>query len=381
LINKEDVLLGVLELQCSGYEDDRLFDSVGSIALMGLERVRLRELAVFGYGALNIEDFILPDERAVAEIPASFRLSESGMDLSFDAARYDGIGAFKIVFAMFKEFDLMIDYRFNNQLLFNFLNEVRQAYNRLPDYNWRHAVDVLQFIASAVKRARLQNLLAKFDLFALFVAALCHDIGHEGFSTSSEIPLSVLFNQQSVLEARHCSITLSILSKPECDVFCGLEVPDRKLMWNQVIQLILATDMAKHFKFIADMGKLIQSGDLRPDDNSLHRLLLMQNLLKCGDFGSLARPMDIAEKSRFFVAEEFFRQGEVDKMTGLRYEGGTKDREHIDREGSFVGFCTTVALPLFDVVAKAVPTLELFVTQIKSNIGLWRAKLAQKPAE
>jgi hypothetical protein len=91
--------------------------------------------------------------------------------------------------------------------------------------------------------------------------------------------------------------------------------------------------------------------------------------------------MDIAEKSRFFVAEEFFRQGDLDNMTGLRYEGGTKDREHIDREGSFIGFCTTVALPLFDVVAKAVPTLDLFVTQTKSNITLWKATLAPKPAE
>jgi hypothetical protein len=37
-----------------------------------------------------------------------------------------------------------------------------------------------------------------------------------------------------------------------------------------------------------------------------------------------------------------------------------KNREHIDREGSFIGFCTAVALPFFDVVAKAVLPLDLF---------------------
>jgi hypothetical protein len=59
--------------------------------------------------------------------------------------------------------------------------------------------------------------------------------------------------------SRICSIAIGLLASPECDIRSGLEVPDRNPMWNQVIQRILATDMAKHFRHVCDVNRLSQT--------------------------------------------------------------------------------------------------------------------------
>jgi hypothetical protein len=88
--------------------------------------------------------------------------------------------------------------------------------------------------------------------------------------------MTYLFREQSVIEARHCSLTIDLLSRPDCDILRGLEAPDRKLMWNQGIRLIFSTDMAKYCKHVIDMDQLDYAKELHIDDNALHPLLIME---------------------------------------------------------------------------------------------------------
>jgi hypothetical protein len=49
------------------------------------------------------------------------------------------------------------------------------------------------------------------------------------------------------------------------------------------------------------------------------------------------------------------------------------DREHLDKPKSQIGFYTSVCLPLFEAVAKVMPSLEGSVKQLLANIKKWQA--------
>ncbi|KAF8579226.1 HD-domain/PDEase-like protein [Ramaria rubella] len=63
----------------------------------------------------------------------------------------------------------------------------------------------------------LQRTLRNQDLFALFVAAIGHDIGHPGLSNAfmknAKTPLAELFDDASVLEKMHCTLLLQVMRK------------------------------------------------------------------------------------------------------------------------------------------------------------------------
>jgi hypothetical protein len=90
----------------------------------------------------------------------------------------------------------------------------------------------------------------------------------------------------------------------ECGILREIEVPDRTLMWHLFIQLILATDMAKHFRHVGDMNRFIQG--------------LM--LPKTADHARLARPFDTVERAYLWIGDEFDAQTEIENMVGIVYK-------------------------------------------------------------
>jgi hypothetical protein len=112
------------------------------------------------------------------------------------------------------------------------------------------------------------------------------------------------------------------------------------------------------FCLLDDGAAASESGErLRKPRNSILGLLRTFLCAQCGDLGWTSPKNPDCSSPRSLQTEK------------PRYERGTKDREE-----SFVRCCTTVARPLLDVV-------NMFVTQAKSNIVLWNANLAPKPAE
>jgi hypothetical protein len=64
----------------------------------------------------------------------------------------------------------------------------------------------------------LKNSLTLLDVFALFVAALCHDMDHNGTNNTYHINtwsrLSLRYNDISVLEQHHASLTFKVGTVP-----------------------------------------------------------------------------------------------------------------------------------------------------------------------
>ena len=70
---------------------------------------------------------------------------------------------------------------------------------------------------------RLEKWLIDFDILALLVAALSHDLDHPGvdndFLIASKHELAERYNELSVLENYHSSILMRILSKSQFNIF------------------------------------------------------------------------------------------------------------------------------------------------------------------
>jgi hypothetical protein len=129
--------------------------------------------------------------------------------------------------------------------------------------------------------------------------------------------------------------------------------------------------MAKHFDLLNNFSYVLEHGQPTMQ-NPGYRLGLIEMFMKCGDVSNVARPFELADKWSDGVCEEFFKQGDLEAAEGMDYTSSLKDREHLDRQKSQIGFYEFICLPLFEAMAKALPVLDGNVTQVRSNLERWK---------
>lgn len=176
--------------------------------------------------------------------------------------------------------------------------------------------------------------LTPLELRCLVLAAVCHDLDHPGlgniYQINAETPLALLYNDQSPLESHHseqafslllgseprhnslasagaaawstlthasaaasassstapapvvavgCSVSYSTSNRapiaaicpPDRNLLAGLSHDQFRVARNIVVQLILATDLANHYKILRKFEKASRAFDWK---NSEHRLLV-----------------------------------------------------------------------------------------------------------
>jgi len=376
-------VLGVFSLlfhQKVKSEDVKLLESFSVFASIALERNQLKDIASLGQKEMELKQWITKDERFQhTTIPAKLRLAPKELSgvwsLNFDSMKWDGIEGFQVVFAIFTRFGIKDTYQISNERLFRFLLELRESYKSVPYHNWRHAIDVTQYLTYLLITGRLDEKFSRFEIFCLIISSLCHDANHDGFSNTynekAETPLGILFKNQSVMEMHHCEVTIDIVSNDQCNLFAFFEPQYQKNLWSMVIQLILSTDMSKHFDYLKEFNGIVDSNTFS-FDNPNHRLLFMQLLLKASDISNVARPFELANRWCDALCEEFFHQGDLEQTKGMQYTSPLNDREHLDKPKSQIGFYTYVCLPLFEAISKVAPILIPCVEQIHSNLEIWK---------
>lgn len=392
LMNSEQMILGVMQLSCNWKvttEDLKLLDCFAVFAAVSLERTQLKELATRGKAEIDLDAWILPQEREISDKPPiKFILPKATLKqfwtVNFDAPAWDGIGHIRVIFSIFYKFKLLQEFKVTNEKFFRFLTEIRDTYKKVPYHNWRHAVDVTQFTTYELLISRFDQHLTKFELFGLLVSAVCHDANHDGFTNvynvKAETPLGILFKNQSVMETHHCQVAINVISKEETNLLEVFTPEEYKKMWTLIISLILSTDMARHFDIINKFNELKDTESFTMSNNE-HRILLMQIILKCADISNVARPFELADKWCDVLCEEFFRQGDLERANGMEFTSPNNDREHLDKPKSQIGFYTFVCLPLFQTAARGIPALQCNVDQVSSNLNRWKAAQEEASGE
>ncbi|XP_072321927.1 cGMP-inhibited 3',5'-cyclic phosphodiesterase 3B [Eucyclogobius newberryi] len=162
------------------------------------------------------------------------------------------------------------------------------------------------------------------ELMALFVAAAMHDYDHPGrtnaFLVATNAPQAVLYNDRSVLENHHAAAAWSLyLSRPEFNFLANLDHVEFKRFRFLVIEAILATDLKKHFDFLAEFNSKVNDVNSPGIDwtNENDRLLVCQVCIKLADINGPAKVRDLHLKWTEGIVNEFYEQGDEEGQLGL----------------------------------------------------------------
>uniref|UniRef100_A0A668A4G6 Phosphodiesterase n=1 Tax=Myripristis murdjan TaxID=586833 RepID=A0A668A4G6_9TELE len=162
------------------------------------------------------------------------------------------------------------------------------------------------------------------ELMALYVAAAMHDYDHPGrtnaFLVATNAPQAVLYNDRSVLENHHAASAWSLyLSRPEFNFLVNLDHVEFKRFRFLVIEAILATDLKKHFDFLAEFNAKVNDVNSPGIDwtNENDRLLVCQVCIKLADINGPAKVRDLHLKWTEGIVNEFYEQGDEEASLGL----------------------------------------------------------------
>ncbi|KAL7749953.1 3',5'-cyclic-nucleotide phosphodiesterase [Sorochytrium milnesiophthora] len=207
--------------------------------------------------------------------------------------------------------------------LLQYLDEIEMTYQNHPYHNNIHAADVLQGMWCFMCDPRLRDAYNSMETFAAIIAAAAHDVDHPGvtnnFIVKSRHPLAVLYNDSSVLECHHASTAIAIAERR--NLFAHFSAEQCEATRKQIIELVLATDMAKHFEILGKFKSLMTAGHTNPDalklDKSDTKALVLSMAIKCGDLSNPTRQKTVSTNWTSRIMEEFYCQGDQEVAIGL----------------------------------------------------------------
>jgi hypothetical protein len=364
--------------------DLHLLTTFAQFASVALEHNRLKDIAHLGDVELETAKWIGDRERDGYAIPKNLIFTDAQKlevsSIACFAVNYHGIGHFQALFYFYNVFNLLETFKVTNERFFRFIFNVSAKYNAVPYHNWTHACDVAQFVTYELKSANLEQTFTSLEIFGLLTVAICHDLNHEGlnniYNVKAETPYGILFKDMSVMEMRHITHSIPIITDDSVHLFRALSSDQVRTMWHLFINLILSTDMAKHFGLMSEATRLLDAGEWCID-NPEHRLMAMKIILKVADISNVSRPFEIANKWCDILCDEFYRQGDLEKQTGIGLTSPLNDREHNDKPKSQIGFYNFICLPLYQVNARIWPPLRELVDAVSRNLERWKTLSAQ----
>lgn len=328
-----------------------------------------------------------PDESAV-ERPPDIRcerhvLSETDLlSWDFNAIGRKNVQLSRMLLPAFHAFCLPQDFAISDDTVSGFAHEVSERYFSNPYHSYAHAWTVLQACMHMVcELGDLANsIFAKVDVLALFVAALCHDLGHPGTNNSFQqkicSPLAMLYNDESILENHHAASCFQMLcTVPGANILAGLTKAEFRVVRRFVCSSILSTDMSRHERDLARLRARVSNPLSKSNEED--RQLAVASVLHCADLSNPARSPHLAEAWARLLAQEFILQTQQEEAAGV--EVSTFMRSGY-QEANEVFFIQTFVKPVWETLACMMPPLKLYVSNINSLLELLKKRIEDKEA-
>ncbi|XP_032778447.2 high affinity cAMP-specific and IBMX-insensitive 3',5'-cyclic phosphodiesterase 8A isoform X1 [Daphnia magna] len=273
----------------------------------------------------------------------------------------------------------------------NWLTVIEANYHSTNTYhNSTHAADVLQSTAYFLQRNRIKALLDPLDLTACLIAAAIHDVDHpgktSGFLCNSGNELAILYNDLSVLESHHAALAFKLTCADDrVNIFKGLDRESYKVIRQSIIDMVLATEMTKHFEHLTKFINIFAKPFLRQDEdqyeppeidyaslNTQENIILVKRMLiKCADVSNPTRPLNMCIEWARRIAEEYFNQTAEEKAKGLPVVMPQFDRQTCSIPKSQIGFTDYFVSDMFDAWDAYAEVPEL-LQHMKRNYQFWK---------
>ncbi|XP_059932643.1 high affinity cGMP-specific 3',5'-cyclic phosphodiesterase 9A isoform X2 [Gadus macrocephalus] len=277
---------------------------------------------------------------------------------SFDNWQWEDAEIMVLLQVMYTDLDFIATFNIEPEVLQHFLFEVYRRYNNIPFHNFKHCFCVTQMMYGLIWMTDLKSKIDSIDLLTMLTSAVCHDLDHTGYNNAYQInartELALRYNDISPLENHHSAVAFEILEKRESNIFRNLTIEQYKRIREGIIQCILATDMTKHNEILSKFKTILPVFDFKNKD---HKDVLMMILIKVSDISNEARPMEVAEPWLDCLLQEFYNQGDMEKLEGLPVTP-FMDRDKVTKPSSQTGFIRFVLMPLFIELANLFPCLE-----------------------
>ncbi|XP_047450473.1 cGMP-inhibited 3',5'-cyclic phosphodiesterase A-like [Mugil cephalus] len=271
----------------------------------------------------------------------------------------------QVSYRLFEDTGLFETFRIPVQEFMNYFHALENGYRDIPYHNRIHATDVLHAVwylttqpvpglptltengihtdsengitpgATGYLESKmnlvleegyssLARLIPGLELMALYVAAAMHDYDHPGrtnaFLVATSAPQALLYNDRSVLENHHAASAWNLfMSRPEYNFLVNLEHVEFKRFRFLVIEAILATDLKKHFDFLAEFNAKVGDEGVTGIDwsNENDRLLVCQMCIKLADVNGPLKCKELHLQWTEGIVNEFYEQGDEEASLGL----------------------------------------------------------------
>jgi hypothetical protein len=225
----------------------------------------------------------------------------------------------------------------------SYMKGLKEQYLDRPYHNWEHALHthhltflIVADIFAAAVPGTTNPCLEEVDVLALMLAAVGHDAGHRGYNNAFEVAsgteLALRYNDISVLENHHASLTCAQLKSS--GIYSSVGATDAKRIREVVIKSILDTDMSKHNKHLEWLMKNAGSFYLSQVDDSDPSLSpgkrapisaqpdefskeVCGEILHAADIGHPTLPWPLHHRMCILCTEEFYAQYKEETERGL----------------------------------------------------------------
>ncbi|XP_059219754.1 cGMP-specific 3',5'-cyclic phosphodiesterase [Stomoxys calcitrans] len=341
--------------------------------LMAKQKVALECLSYHATAPQEQTDKLVQDNIESAEVYNLYSFKFIDFDLCDD-------DTCRAVVRMFLQCNLVQMFQIPYDVLCRWVLSVRKNYRPVKYHNWRHALNVAQTMFAMMKTGRMERFMQDLEIFGLLVACLCHDLDHRGtnnaFQTKTESPLAILYTT-STMEHHHFDQCVMILNSEGNNIFQALSPEDYRCVMKVVENAILSTDLAVYFKKRNAFLELVENGEFDWQSEDKKDLLCGMMMTAC-DVSAIAKPWEVQHRVAKLVADEFFDQGDLEKLQLNTQPVAMMDRDRKDELPKMqVGFIDVICLPLYRVLCDTFPWITPLYEGTLENRSNWQ-DLAEK---
>jgi hypothetical protein len=260
---------------------------------------------------------------------------------------------------------------------------IKGQYQNLPYHNFLHAFTTLH-ISFLVVHAQSPNrhLFDQKDLMAIFLAAYCHDVNHNGRNNDFHIryrtSIAMVYNDQSVLENMHASTCFETMRRPGNNIFEKImDQKEYRYLRKCIIRAILATDMQNHASIVTCLHEKLKKDIFNPEEEA-HKELLINAIVHSADISNPTLSKEIHFQWSLYILQEFNMQYEEEIALGmtptLYMNAKPMTPEHGKLNLAFIDACV---FPLWSIMNNFLDGLENCLLNIQNNRTIWIKQMEQ----
>ncbi|XP_069839647.1 high affinity cAMP-specific and IBMX-insensitive 3',5'-cyclic phosphodiesterase 8A isoform X2 [Dendropsophus ebraccatus] len=378
-------------------EDPHTYDLVGGLMTDGLRRLSGNEYILTA--KVHPSSGHLISSLSLTDIPPRIaQAMENEEEWEFDIFELEAATHKRplvyLGLKMFARFGVCSFLNCSEATLRSWLHVIESNYHSGNAYhNSTHSADVLHATAYFLCKERVKQSLDQIDEVAALIAATVHDVDHPGrtnsFLCNAGSELAILYNDTAVLESHHAALAFQLTTRDDkCNIFKNMERNEYRTLRQAIIDMVLATEMTKHFehvnKFVNSINKplaaLEENGGSISDDESVkniltspeNRILIKRMLIKCADISNPCRALEQCIEWAGRISEEYFAQTDEEKRQGLPVVMPVFDRNTCSIPKSQISFVDYFITDMFDAW-DAFADLPNLMQHLDNNFKYWKS--------